>query len=238
MMPPLTLNGWLRFDVIRRHLPTDAKTLLEIGCGQGAVGARLAGRFDYVGLEPDEDSFRVASARLERAGGRVLRGSLDRLESGRTFDLVCAFEVLEHLPDDTAVLREWVSRVSDGGHLLVSVPAGQGPLGPEDIRIGHFRRYTAEQIHGLLSHVGLRDVAVLHYGFPMGYLLDIARNALARHKRAPDASREDRTLSSGRNRQPPDRWGFLTATAAAPFCLLQRLTTRHGAGLVATGRRA
>ena len=60
---PLTPNAWLRFDVIERLLPAGVTDVLEIGCGQGALGVRLADRFDYLGVEPDGSSFAVAEWR-------------------------------------------------------------------------------------------------------------------------------------------------------------------------------
>ena len=59
-MAPLTPNAWLRYDVITRVLPAGVRDVLEVGCGQGALGARLAQRYQYVGLEPDPVSWAVA----------------------------------------------------------------------------------------------------------------------------------------------------------------------------------
>jgi len=56
-LPPLTPRAWLRYDVVSRLLdgiPT--RTVLEIGCGQGSMGARLAARGRYLGVEPDQAS--------------------------------------------------------------------------------------------------------------------------------------------------------------------------------------
>lgn len=101
--PALPLNAWLRWDLVRRMLPSQARSVLEVGCGQGAVGARLAANHDYLGVEPDGTSFATASARI---GPLKVRNGMveDVVEPGRTFDLVCAFEVLEHLEDDASAV--------------------------------------------------------------------------------------------------------------------------------------
>ena len=54
--PPFTLNAWLRYDLIERTLAglDGIESILEIGAGRGALGARLAMRYRYVGVEPDE----------------------------------------------------------------------------------------------------------------------------------------------------------------------------------------
>jgi 16S rRNA A1518/A1519 N6-dimethyltransferase RsmA/KsgA/DIM1 with predicted DNA glycosylase/AP lyase activity len=55
MAPPLTINGWLRYDVVARLLSglPSVDTIIEIGTGMGSVGARLARHHRYVGVEPD-----------------------------------------------------------------------------------------------------------------------------------------------------------------------------------------
>src|SRR5260370_16007572 len=100
---PLTPNAWLRIDVVGRLLPPDTKTILEIGCGQGAMGVRLARKHDYLGLEPDPTSCAVAKQRFAAAGaGEARQARTDSLGPDERFDLVCAFEELEHLEDDKA----------------------------------------------------------------------------------------------------------------------------------------
>ncbi len=178
-LPPLTLHAWLRYDVVRRLLPTGARTALEIGAGQGSVGAELARRYDYLGLEPDPLSYERAAQRVG-AAGRVLNIALEELSGAETFDLVCAFEVLEHIEDDRAALAAWIERIVPGGWLLVSVPAGPDRFGASDVKVGHFRRYDREGLRELLESAGLEDVDVRTYGFPIGYALEVVRNAVVK----------------------------------------------------------
>lgn len=246
--PALTLNAWLRWDVVRRVLPDlPIRSVLEVGCGQGAVGARLATCYDYVGYEPDPESYARASARLD-GRGRVHKGAVpkrpDRSDrptgaegSERGFDLVCAFEVLEHIEDDAAALAGWAAWLNPGGTLLVSVPAGPERFGSADEAVGHYRRYDPETVTDLLAGAGLMNQEVWTYGFPLGYALEVARNRMAR--RRPAAPRADRTAASGRWGQPPDSLGWITRWATLPFRLAQRPFTRSrlGTGLIASGRR-
>ena len=110
--PPLAIRARLRYDVVARILDGLApRTVLEIGCGQGAVAARLASRAEYVGVEPDEESFGIARQRVSPRGGTVVNGTIDNLEPGRTFDLACAFEVLQHIEDDVTALSQWTQRL-------------------------------------------------------------------------------------------------------------------------------
>src|ERR1017187_1517438 len=164
---PLTPNAWLRYDLVKRMLPVDITDVLEIGCGQGALGARLAQRYRYLGVEPDQASWTVAQRRVSAVGpGEVRNISVEALGDER-FDLVCAFEVLEHIEDDAATVKEWAARLRPGGWLLLSVPAGQRRFGPADELAGHFRRYDPEGMARPLTSCGFGEIEVRKYGFPL-----------------------------------------------------------------------
>jgi SAM-dependent methyltransferase len=211
--------------------------VLEIGCGQGSVGSLLARDRDYVGLEPDRQSFETAERRIG-ARGQVLQVDVESFESERTFELVCAFEVLEHLEDDRSALSRWAGRARPGGWVMLSVPAGAGRFGPTDVKAGHYRRYDRADLDALLAAAGLEEIVVHAYGFPLGYGLEAARNLLLRG-RADSGSLAERTAASGRWMQPPEWSGPIMRLVTAPFGLAQRpfAGTRLGTGLVARGRR-
>ncbi|HSP72082.1 MAG TPA: methyltransferase domain-containing protein [Gaiellaceae bacterium] len=244
MKPPLPLNAWMRYDLVRlilRTLGPEVSSVLEIGAGEGAVGARLASRFDYVGLERDPAACARAQARLREVGrGRMLCGDLGVLAPDARFDLVCSFEVLEHIEDDAAALAEWRGRVREGGWLLLSAPAHQRRFGPHDRIVGHYRRYDPDRLALLLAESGYADPVVLTCGFPFGYALEVGRNAIGRLAASHgNGSMDEQTAASGRWLQPPDWIGWLTAGVAAPFRLLQRpfARTALGTGVVALARR-
>jgi SAM-dependent methyltransferase len=239
-LPPLTLNAWLRFDLVTRTLATldGVESVLEVGAGEGAAGARLARLYRYVGVEPDEEACAVARSRVEPAG-KVVCGEISDLESGSLFDLVCAFEVLEHIEDDEGAVRTWREYLRPGGWIMLSVPPHQRRFSHTDVGAGHFRRYDPPKLGALLERCGFVEPRLLMYGFPVGHALEFARNLV--HRLAPPGGTlAERTASSGRRLQPPDSLGWLTATITAPMRLLQRpfFKTRLGSGLVAVARRS
>lgn len=240
--PPLSLMGSLRWDVVRRLIPDrDGLAILEVGCGQGAVGARLAPGNDYLGVELDGVSAATASERLAALGrGEVRQGDLSVVDADRDFDLVLAFEVIEHLADDAAALADWVGRLRPGGCLIISAPAYAERFGPMDELVGHFRRYEPAAMLALLQGAGLDSATVVHYGAPVAYAIEPVRNAIARRqlRRAPRASMAERTSQSGRTLQPRSRVvGAAIATAIAPAKAVQRRFPHRGPALVAYGRR-
>jgi SAM-dependent methyltransferase len=250
--PVLSANAWLRWDVVQQLLPAEARTVLEVGCGQGAMGTRIAATTDYLGVEPDATSFSTASARIAALGrGEVRQGYVETsVEPGRTFDLVCSFEVIEHIDDDAALLKSWVELVRPGGWVLLSTPAFTDRYGPWDAIVGHFRRYDPPVLAQLLHDAGLVDTQVRVYGAGLGIVLEKARNIIgARRLRAagipipqgPPADADLTTMAaltsgSGRLFQPPAVAGVAMQVATAPFRVLQRRFPSTGTGLVAIGR--
>lgn len=238
---PLAPNARLRYDVIARLLDplSEIRSFMEVGCGAGALALILSRRYEYVGYEPDAGSFTTARDRLDRAGrGTVLNRALPN-EPYRFFDVVGAFEVLEHLENDAASLASWVRWLRPGGYVVVSVPANPDRFGPWDSYVGHFRRYSREGLRTLLASAGLTDLRIAAYGFPLGYALEYARNRMVGRRLAEaPASATDRTAASGRRLQPDERLAPLVWAASLPFVYVQRpfADGSLGTGFVARGR--
>jgi SAM-dependent methyltransferase len=234
-LPPLSLSAWLRYDAVMRLLPAEASRVLEIGAGLGSFGALIAETHEYVGLEPDPRSHETA---VERLGGRgtVLNATVEAYES-KPFDVVCAFEVLEHFEDDRSTLAGWLRHVRPGGHVLLSVPFPRDRFGPWDVRAGHYHRYDRDDIVAVMEAARLSSVETVVYGFPLGRAMEVGRNVVAR-VHAKTGSMEELTASSGRQYQPPPWAATATRLASAPFRVAQRpfSASRLGTGIVARGR--
>ncbi len=242
--PPLAIRAQLRWDVVKPIVSMiSPRTTIEIGAGQGAMGARIAAMTSasYVAVELDEVSYERARARIEPHGGVVHNLTLDEL-APEPAELVCAFEVLEHLEDDAAALAEWVRYVAPGGFLLLSVPAHQHRFGPTDTHAGHFRRYGARQLHDLVTASGLIGVRTWFYAAPLGYALEFVRNIIdgreIEQAGVAGIPLEQLTAASGRTRQFDNHsWKSAVATAGTlPFKYLQRVWP-DGTGLVLLARK-
>ena len=241
-LPPLAPSARLRWDVVERHLaelPPDPR-ILELGAGSGAAAARLALIGDYVGVEPDEESNRIARSRLPRSA-RMFVAIED--VNDHDFDLLCSFEVLEHIEDDLGELQSWVSHLRPGGLVIVSVPAYRHRFAAADEGVGHLRRYDPVDLVVLLERAGLVEVDVRAYGFPLGYLLEWVRNRLAVRDAKRSAGKgpldiADRTAGSGRLRQPPVWASRAIDVATWPFRVIQRANPLRslGSGLIGRAR--
>jgi SAM-dependent methyltransferase len=225
----MTTMAWLRWDGLQRALRSvRPSSVLEVGAGQGSVGARLAAVADYVGVEPDAASAAVARSRVG-SRGTVVEGTIDDVPADARFDLVCAFEVLEHIEDDAAALAAWCERLVPGGFLLISVPAHRDRFGPVDELVGHHRRYDRDDLVSALEGAGFSIRTIEGYGFGLGHALEAGRNWLI--GRRSNGSDEVGTPGSGRLYQPQRLTGAVTMLAAAPGRVLQRAHRRPDAGV-------
>ena len=118
-------------------LPPRAR-IVELGSGTGGNLAMLARYGDVVAIEPNAEARAISAA---RAPAVTHLGSLDAL-SGRAFDAAFAFDVLEHLDDAPATLRQLGGWLVPGAPLVVTVPAHPRLFGDHDAYLHHRRRYT------------------------------------------------------------------------------------------------
>jgi SAM-dependent methyltransferase len=144
--------------------------LLEIGSGQGDLSRELKERYpglELVGMDVSEMGVQIARSKVP--DGLFFQqdfGSptgLPERYQGWATHAVCS-EVLEHLDDPLAALRNARSCLAPGGRLVVTVPAG--PMSAFDRHIGHRHHFTPAFLRQLLEYAGL-EVAALHgAGFP------------------------------------------------------------------------
>jgi 2-polyprenyl-3-methyl-5-hydroxy-6-metoxy-1,4-benzoquinol methylase len=129
--------------------------VLEVGCGSGNVLRVLqrvaAGRGSVEGLELSPDA---AEAAHVRTGLSVTNGYLADLDPTRSFDVIVAFDVLEHIADVRTVLRQVRERLRPHGRLILTVPAHQSLWSPFDVASGHERRYTLATLSRALRASG------------------------------------------------------------------------------------
>jgi len=142
--------------LIRREVqpPANAR-VLEIGCGTGHNLAML-GEFGSVdALELDDEARAVAEQRL---GKSVMSAPLPELAGvpERHYDLIGAFDVIEHIDDDQAALASIARRLKPGGKLVVTVPAHQWMWSAHDVVNHHKRRYSKRALRALVQGSSLK----------------------------------------------------------------------------------
>jgi len=162
-------NFWFRARnrlinwALARHFP-GAASLLEVGCGTGFVLAGVAAAFPGLRLAGSE----AAAAGLAFAAQRVPQAALMQMDARRIpfrdeFDVAGAFDVIEHIEDDRAVLAELRAAVVPGGGVLLTVPQHPFLWSEFDARVHHVRRYRADELRAKLEAAGLEVVRMTSF---------------------------------------------------------------------------
>ena len=167
-------------ELIRRYapLPPMAK-LLEIGCGTGHNLALLSEFGDVEALELDEAARGVAEKRLGRA---VMSAPLPELKGvgRRCYDLIGAFDVIEHIDDDLAAVASIAKRLKPHGKFIMTVPAHQWMWSAHDVVNHHKRRYSKGRLRKLIEGSPLRLDAIGYFNsflFPVAVVERLASKA-------------------------------------------------------------
>jgi SAM-dependent methyltransferase len=142
------------------RLPARAR-ILDAGCGSGRNMVELARHGTVTGIELSQTSVSLAR---ERRVGEVIAGSvLEMPFEADSFDLAASLDVIEHLEDDLAALRELRRVVAPGGSLLVTVPAYQWLWSGHDEINHHFRRYTRRSLQRAGEQAGWHQVRTTYF---------------------------------------------------------------------------
>jgi SAM-dependent methyltransferase len=138
-------------DLIRREarLPPNPQ-ILEIGCGTGHNLAMLSGFGHVEGLELDEEARTISQERLGRS---IMSSPLPELTGvpERHYDLIGAFDVIEHIDDDQAALASIATRLKPGARFIMTVPAHQWMWSAHDAVNHHKRRYSRRSLKALIE---------------------------------------------------------------------------------------
>ncbi len=130
-----------------------ALRILDVGCGTGANLEMLSQFGVAEGVDVSEDALEFC----RRKGLKAQKGLAEKLPfANESFEITTALDVVEHLDDDIAGLREMFRVTKRGGYSLVFVPAFMWLWGVQDDVSNHRIRYTKKQIADSLEHVGYR----------------------------------------------------------------------------------
>jgi SAM-dependent methyltransferase len=141
-------------STLRRHFP-EARSLLELGCGTGYVLEALHAAFPalrLVGSELYEEGLAVARRRLPDV--ELVQLDARELPYRDEFDVVGAFDVLEHLDEDEVVLEQAFAAVRSAGGVLLLVPQHPRLWSAMDDVAHHVRRYTRSELVGKVRRAG------------------------------------------------------------------------------------
>jgi SAM-dependent methyltransferase len=208
---------------VGRHLGTPA-IVLDVGSADGPSVGWLSDAARRVALDIDPRGL---------APGGVCASAMQLPFADATFDVVAAFDVVEHCDPESAVLAELGRVLSPEGRLLVSVPAYQWAWSDFDVQNHHHRRYTRRRLVDAVQRQGLevvRSTYIFAGTFPF-FAADRLR-ARAGPARAPADDEVPRLPETG-----PTVERILMAATGLDRWLLQRCDLPFGSSVVVVARK-
>lgn len=151
--------------------PYLGQKVLEVGAGHGTFTGMLSAR--GCSVVATDVSERCAGILRDRFAGdervTVVQGGAGAVAGMPPHDSAVLINVLEHIPDDDAALRDIGAALKPGGHLILWVPAYQALYSDFDRKIGHYRRYTRNALREQLLRAGY-EVPEIRYHNTVGAL--------------------------------------------------------------------
>lgn len=142
--------------ILKKFFPS-ARVLLEIGCGTGFVLSGIQKAYPDLILNGSEifvDGLDFASQRLNSA--KLFQMDARKIPFDCEFDIIGAFDVLEHIPEDDLVLSEAFRAINWGGGIIITVPQHPFMWSITDELACHVRRYTIEELRIKVERAGFR----------------------------------------------------------------------------------
>jgi len=149
--------------VLKRHFP-GMKTFLEIGCGTGFVLSGVHSTFPEVSLSASEiDSAGLPFVRQKVESADIFQMDARRIPFREEFDVIGAFDVIEHIEEDEEVLAQIYNACKPCGGVIITVPQHPWLWSEVDAFSCHKRRYTRKELVGKIKAAGFEIVETLSF---------------------------------------------------------------------------
>src|SRR5437868_213719 len=140
------VRDWIK----RARSPTRSDVLLDCGAGTGLFAEEMSALCRVLVLDDHEEALRILRSRFKPEQILSLAGDQVPLPD-ESLEYVTALDVLEHVPDDAAVVRGFHRLLKPGGLAVVTVPAAMALWRDWDVALHHFRRYDRAQLRSLFA---------------------------------------------------------------------------------------
>lgn len=160
------------------HVPKDARVLdLGTSTGTNLRMLRDVGMTNVVGLDLSDEAIRFCD---EKGLGKVHKGDITAIPfPDRSFDMVLATDIIEHVDDDARALAEVARVLKPAGKAIITVPAFRSLWGPQDELAFHKRRYRMAPLVAKAERAGLTVRDKFHFNFLLFAPIYVARRILS-----------------------------------------------------------
>jgi SAM-dependent methyltransferase len=161
-------SRWLRFLIrsqINRIQNRDRiESILDVGCGEGTITHALAEWLPHarvVGIDFSAQGIHYAASRYKRPNLEFIHDE-DSHQLQRRYDLVTAFEVLEHIDK----WNDFLDRIANSARRFILLSFPTGNMRPFEKAMGHYRNFKPEEVEQLMLERDFRPISLLYAGFP------------------------------------------------------------------------
>lgn len=174
-------NHWwfkARAEILKCYINTQIVNasqlkILNVGAATGYTTSWLREFGEVVSVEYDKDCIDFVRNKVDF---EIHHGSiLDLQYEDKTYDLVCCFDVIEHVEDDRKAVRELCRVCKSSGTVLLTVPANMNLWSEHDIINHHFRRYDRARLEGLFTELPGQADFISFFNWRLYPLIYLAR---------------------------------------------------------------
>lgn len=175
-----------RLEIIQTYMKWASRNkpdaaILNVGCGTGGT-INMLEKFGTVSNVDTSDEAIAFTRGLGYKNVTKVDGVALPFED-KIYDIVGAFDVLEHIEDHKGALAEWKRVLKDDGAIVITVPAYQWLWSGHDVTMHHWRRYTMKSLIALAADADLRPERksyAISFSLPLVAGLRLASNILDR----------------------------------------------------------
>ncbi len=170
------LENLFRTDILPKATSSSKLAILNAGVATGATTTMLEQYGAVTSLEYDKDCCQFLEETLQM---EVVNGSLTELPfADNSFDLVCAFDVIEHIKEHDLAVAEMKRVLRPNGRIFLTVPAFQFLWGEHDEINHHERRYTQQMLVDVVAESGIKIERKSYFNFFLFFPIFLVRMLL------------------------------------------------------------
>ncbi len=182
--------------VLGKHIPQGQNLdILDVGCGTGINYNWLKNWGRVTGLDTSAEA--LDYCRNKHVYDELIQTDGTNLSFDSQFDLLTAFDVLEHIQDDISALRNWYTTLKPNGYVFITVPAYQWMWTGHDKALHHQRRYNPADLKRKLEQVGFKVVLLSPFFFFVFPVFVAVRFIMGRKEKTTYETASEATHTSG-----------------------------------------
>lgn len=171
-------------SILYSFIPKKASTCLDIGSGPAINATMLTKHAQRLTLlESSVEGVNLAKENLPEV--TIIQGLFPEGRPSGTYELITAFDVIEHIDDDKEAVAVIASMLEDNGLAVITVPAYNWLWSEHDNVVHHKRRYTKKSLEDVIGSAGLKIEKISYFNFLLFLPISATRMLMRLKSRQP-----------------------------------------------------